>query len=208
MFRRLIPQEYEFYTLFDQAANHAVTVGKLLQKLTENYGDADPIAREIKAIEHACDEVAHQAIDRLNKSFITPMDREDIHELILRIDDVVDLTTVAAQRMAFFNVTKPTIHAVNLAKQIVRGSEIMARAVHGLRYAKNYDAVQRDCILLHEVENAADDIFQEAIIELYTREKDPIHVIKWKDLYEIMELVTDRHEDVANVLSTVIVKMS
>lgn len=208
MLRRLIPQEYDFFESFDRAAEQAVNAARLLQKLTENFADADPIARELDAVEHACDEVAHKTMDQLNKSFITPLDREDIHMMILRIDDVVDLTNAAANRMAFFGIEKPTPHAVNMAKQIMRGCEKLAEAVHGMRSAKNYEQVIRDCIALHEVENCGDDILHYALAELFANEKNAIEVIKWKDIYETMEKVTDRLEDVANVLQGVIVKMS
>jgi uncharacterized protein Yka (UPF0111/DUF47 family) len=208
MLRRLIPQEYGFFDYFDSAASHAVTASKLLLKLTENYSDADPIARELDAVEHACDAIAHTTMDALNKSFVTPLDREDIHAIILRIDDVVDLTNAAANRMAFFGIERPTTHAVNMAKQIVRGCEKLAEAVHGMRSSKYYDQVVSDCIILHEVENAADDILHYSLAELFKSEKDPIQVIKWKDIYETMEKVTDRLEDVANVMQGVIVKMS
>jgi uncharacterized protein Yka (UPF0111/DUF47 family) len=128
--------------------------------------------------------------------------------MILRIDDVVDLTNAAANRMTYFGIQKPTKHAVNLAKQIVRGCEKLVEAVHGMRSAKNYEQVTRDCIMIHEVENAADDILHDAVKELFANEKNAIEVIKWKDIYETMEKVTDRLEDVANVLQGVIVKMS
>jgi uncharacterized protein Yka (UPF0111/DUF47 family) len=208
MLRRLIPQEYDFFESFDQAANHAVSAARLLLKLTEHYEDADPIARELNGVEHACDDVAHRTMDQLNKSFITPLDREDIHVMILRIDDVVDLTNAAANRLTFFGIQKPTQHSVNLAKQILRGCEKLAEAVHGMSSAKNYDQVVQDCIIVHEVENAADDILHGALAELFATEKNAIEVIKWKDIYETMEKITDRLEDVANVLQGVIVKMS
>jgi uncharacterized protein Yka (UPF0111/DUF47 family) len=208
MLRRLIPQEYNFFESFDSAADHAVEAARLLLKLTENYADADPIARELNSIEHACDDVAHRTMDQLNKSFITPLDREDIHVMILRLDDVVDLTNAAANRIAYFGIQKPTQHSVNLAKQIVRGCEKLAEAVHGMNSAKNYEQVMRDCITVHEVENAADDILHNALTDLFATEKNAIEVIKWKDIYETMEKITDRLEDVANVLQGVIVKMS
>ncbi|HTS16911.1 MAG TPA: DUF47 family protein [Verrucomicrobiae bacterium] len=208
MLRRLIPQEFDFFRSFDQAADHAVRAAELLLKLTEQYADADPIARELNAIEHDCDDVTHRTMEQLNKSFITPLDREDIHMMALRIDDVVDLTNAAANRLAFFGIQKPTQHAVNLAKQIVRGCEKLAQAVHGMRSARNYEQVMRDCITVHEVENAADDILHVALTELFATEKNAIEVIKWKDIYETMEKITDRLEDVANVLQGVIVKMS
>jgi len=208
MLRRLIPQEYDFFEYFDQATGHAVAAAKLLLKLTENYADADPIARELNEVEHACDDVAHKTMDHLNKSFITPLDREDIHAIILRIDDVVDLINASANRLTFFGIEKPMTHAVNMAKQIVRGCEKLAEAVHGMRSAKNYEQVMRDCIAVHEVENAGDDILHYALAELFATQKDAIQVIKWKDIYETMEAVTDRLEDVANVMQGVIVKMS
>jgi predicted phosphate transport protein (TIGR00153 family) len=208
MLKRWLPQEYEFYDYFEKAADHAVAASKVLLKLTQNYQDADPLARELGAIEHQCDEVAHTAMERLNRTFITPLDREDIHSLILKIDDVVDLIEAAGARITFFRIQQPTEHAVNLAKQIVRGCERMADAVHGMRNTRDYDRVMRECIAIHEVENAGDDILHQAIAELFQTEKDPIQVIKWKDIYETMEQVTDRCEDVANVVQGVIVKMT
>ena len=208
MLKSWIPQEYDFFASFDQAATHAVSAAKLLLKLTEHFADADPIARELNDVEHACDNVAHRTMEQLNKSFITPLDREDIHVMILRIDDVVDLTNAAANRMAFFGIQKPTQHSVNLAKQIVRGCEKLADAVRGMRSAKNYEQVMHDCITVHEVENASDDILHTALAELFATEKNAIEVIKWKDIYETMEKITDRLEDVDNVLQGVIVKMS
>ena len=113
MLRRLIPQEYNFFESFDEAASHAVSAARLLLKLTEHYADADPIARELNGVEHACDEVAHRTMERLNKSFITPLDREDIHVMILRIDDVVDLTNAGAPGGAFANMCFPPSVATN-----------------------------------------------------------------------------------------------
>ncbi len=208
MLKALIPQEFDFFNSFGKAADEAVKAGKLLLRLTENYADADLIARELNAVEHACDDVAHKTMEQLNKSFITPLDREDIHVMILRIDDVVDLINASANRMAFFRIRQPTIHAVNMAKQIVRGCETLADAVRGMSSSRNYEQVTKQCIMLHEVENAGDDVLHEALSDLFATEKDPILVIKWKDIYETMEKVTDRLEDVANVMQGVMVKMS
>lgn len=208
MLRRLIPQEHDFFKGFEEAATESVRAAKLLLRLTENYQDADLLAREIEAIEHACDDITHGALDRLNKVFITPLDREDIHAIVIRIDDVVDMINTSAGRMAFLNIGTPTTHSINMAKQIVRGCEKMSEAMRGLRFTKNYEQVTRDCIAIHEMENATDDIFHDALANLFQTEKDPIAVIKWKDIYEMMEAVTDRLEGVANVIHGVIVKMS
>jgi uncharacterized protein len=208
MLRRLLPQSFDFFTCFSKAADLAVEAAKLLLKMTDNYQDADPIAREIKAIEHACDNVTHNALVQLNKVFITPLDREDILLLVLRLDDVVDLINASANHMAFFNIGSPTAHSINMVKQIVRGCEKMAEAVNGLRSAKTYDQVADNCIAVKDVEDAVDDIFQASLAELLNTPQDPIQVIKWKDIYESMEAVTDRLEEVANVIQSIVVKMS
>jgi uncharacterized protein len=208
MFARLLPQEHDFFDMFEAAADHAVEAAQLLLKLTQNYHDADLLAHELHALEHACDDIAHQAIAKLNTTFITPFDREDIHEMILKLDDVVDLINASGKRLALYNIGQPTPHAINLAKQIVRGCERLAAAVRHLRSTKLYDQLAKHCIEVHETENAGDDILQTAMGDLFRDEKDPIQVIKWKDIYETMEMVTDRCEDVANVMQGVIVKMT
>jgi predicted phosphate transport protein (TIGR00153 family) len=208
MLKNWLPQEYEFYDFFEKAARHAVDAAKILQQLTHHYNGAESLARQLDDLEHQCDEVAHVTLDRLNKTFITPLDREDIHTLILKVDDVVDLINAAANRLTFYKIGAPTARAKELADEIVRGCEKMAAAIHAMRSPKQYEAVMRECIGIHQVENAADDIFHHAMAELFEAEKDPIRVIKWKDIYETMELITDRCEDVANVLHGVIVKMT
>jgi len=208
MLRRLIPQVFDFFSCFCKAADYASEAARLLLRMTGNYRDADPIAREIKAIEHACDKVTHEALDQLNKVFITPLDREDILMLVLRLDDVVDLINASANHMAFFNVGEPTPHSINMAKQIVRGCEKMAEAVGGLRSTKTYQEITPSCIAIKDVENAADDIFQAAMVELFNTPQDPMQVIKWKDVYQSMESVADRLEEVANVIQSIVVKMS
>jgi len=208
MLKRLIPRQYDFFASFSEAADLALQAAQLLLKMVENYQDADPIAREIKAIEHACDQTTHTALEQLNKVFITPLDREDILLLVIRLDDVVDLINASANHMAFFNIGQPTAAALNIAKQIVRGCEKMVLSVQGLRSAKTYDQVTANCIAMHDAESAVDDIFQDALVELFRTEKDPIQVIKWKDVYESMEAVTDHLEAVANVIQSILVKMS
>jgi hypothetical protein len=208
MINQLLPKKNEFYDYFGEAADLSVDASQTLLRLVQNSQDPDPISRQLKTLEHQCDEVTHRTMDLLNKTFITPLDREDIHELILKIDDVVDLINASGGRITFFQVGAPTGHAVRLAQQIVHGCQKMSAAVHGMRSPKTYDAVLRDCIAVHEVENAGDDILHEALADLFATEKDPIRVIKWKEIYEMMERATDRLEDVANVLQGVIVKMS
>lgn len=208
MFTQLLPRKNEFYDYFGQAADLAVESAKTLVKLVESQNDTEVLSRQLKELEHACDDVAHNTMDLMNKTFITPLDREDIHELILRIDDVVDLITAAGSRFVYFKVGRGTPYASRLAKQLLHGCEKMSTALHDMRWPKHYDAVLRDCIAIHEVENAGDEILHEALTDLFTTQKDPIMVIKWKEIYEMMERATDCCEDVANVIHGVIVKMS
>ena len=209
MINQLLPKQNQFYDLFSEAGEMTVEAAKVLLKMLESTAnDFDSLARELRELEHACDDVTHRTITLLNRTFITPLDREDIHELILKIDDVVDLITASGSRFVYFKVGHGTPHAIRLAKQLIHGCEKLASAVRGLRSPKHFEAVERDCVSMHEVENAGDDLLHDALSHLFETEKDPIQVIKWKEIYEMMERVTDRQEDVANILSSITVKMS
>jgi uncharacterized protein Yka (UPF0111/DUF47 family) len=204
----LLPKKNEFYDYFNEAADRAVEAAKVLQQMMERPQDIETLAHDLKAVEHACDDVAHKTMALLNSTFITPIDREDIHELVLKIDDVVDLLNASGGRFVYFKVGAATPYAKRLAQQLVGGCEKLAAAVATLRSSKQYAEAERLCIAIHEVENAGDEILHEALTHLFENEKDPIQVIKWKEIYEMMERATDRLEDVANVIQGVIVKMS
>jgi len=208
MINQLLPKKNEFYDYFNEAANCAVEAAKVLRQMMDRPQDVEVLAHDLKAIEHACDDVAHKTMALLNSTFITPLDREDIHALILKIDDVVDLINASGGRFVYFKVGPATPYAVRLSQQLINGCDKLAAAVATLRSSKQYPEAERLCIAIHEVENAGDEILHEALTHLFENEKDAIMVIKWKEIYEMMERATDRLEDVANVIQGVVVKMS
>lgn len=204
----LFPREEHYFDLMDQCTQYLNEGAALLHDLIVNYEDVDAKIHRLQGIEHACDEIVHSILDRLNKVFITPIDREDIHALVIRLDDVLDLMTNAAQRLAIFQVQQTRPPAARLATIIKSQSEVLTRALRKLRTPKNYDVIVSDLIEIHRLENEADEAMKEAIVDLFTMEHNPIDLLRWKELYERLEAVTDAAEDVANVIQAITVKMS
>ena len=207
---RLIPREEKFFDLFEQQAANNLKGAHLLLKLLEQYSSPDAVylaSKEIHDVEHMGDELVHEAQARLNRSFITPFDREDIYALTCRLDDVMDFVDAVAKRLTNLRIDAPTRHAVEFSRIIVRSSEEVYKGVQLLRNMKQPEALMRQCIVINQLENEADQVMKEALTELFSPERpDPLYVIKWKDIYEHLEVATDKCEDVANVLETVLVK--
>src|SRR6266536_2612549 len=160
-------------------------------------------SQRIKAFEHRGDEMTHSILRKLNQTFITPFDREDIHRLTSSLDDVLDLINSAADRVTMYKITDPPPAVRQLSKLILRQCEELGRAVSHLQ--KNGDVLSR-CVEIKRFENEADAASREAIGKLFEHEKDPINLIKIKELIEVLETATDKAEDVANVLETVVLK--
>ncbi|MBI2900356.1 MAG: DUF47 domain-containing protein [Planctomycetes bacterium] len=202
----IIPREMVFYDLFEKGASNAHKGAKALLELLDNYEDVHEKVKKIKDIEHAGDDLTHEILERLNKTFITPFDREDIHELASRIDDVIDLIDVAASRMALYKIEKPTEDARLLARCLVHATAIIEETVPLLRKSKNLQTVLQRGREVHTQENEADRIEQHALASLFENSHDPRDIIKWKDVYQDLEAATDRCEDVCNVLEGIMLK--
>jgi predicted phosphate transport protein (TIGR00153 family) len=201
-----MPREDNFFELFEKAAENAhVAAGELLE-LLEKFDDVKGRSKRIKDIEHAGDKITHDVIERLNKTFITPMDREDIHELICRVDDIVDLVDTAAHRIVLYKIEKPTEASVELARCLKHATGVIVEVMPLLRDMKNARAISEKCIAIQTQENDADRVMHHAIAALFEARPDPIEIIKWKDIYEEIESATDRCEDVANVLDSIVLK--
>ena len=164
---------------------------------------ADRKIKEIRRIEHVGDDLTHSILTKLNQTFITPFDREDIHKLASSLDDVLDLINSAGARIAMYKITQPPPAAAELARIILLQSQELAKAVPLLQ--KNGDVLLH-CMEINRLENEADQVSREAIGELFEREKDPINLIKIKELIEVLETATDKAEDAADVLETVALK--
>ncbi|MBI3270642.1 MAG: DUF47 domain-containing protein [Planctomycetes bacterium] len=203
---RLFPKDETFFELFEQAAANAHEGANLLVDFLDKYEDIENKARKIKNVEHAGDELTHHTIERLNKTFITPIDREDIHDLICRMDDVLDLIDTAVHRMILYKIAKPTDDARALATVLAKSTDILVKAVKLLRNLKDPDPILRACKEVHTQENEGDRILHHALATLFDSGQNPIEIIKWKDIYESLESSADRCEDVANVLEGIVLK--
>ena len=202
----LIPMEMIFFDLFEEAAKNAHLGALALLDLLEDFRNVPEKVKKIKDIEHAGDKITHTTIEKLNQTFITPIDREDIHRLISRIDDILDMIDTAVNRMYLYKIDKPTEDAKALAKVLVKATKIIIDLLPKMRNLKLSSSLLQDCIEIHTQENEGDRIEQHALASLFENGHDPIFVIKWKDIYEELESATDRCEDVANVIEGIVLK--
>ncbi len=202
----LIPKEMIFFDLFEEAAKNAHQGAVALVDLLEDFRNVPEKVKRIKDIEHAGDKITHTTIEKLNQTFITPLDREDIHELICRQDDIIDLIDSAVARMHLYKIDKPTEDAKALARVLVKATQIIIELLPKMRNLKLSSSLLQDCIAIHTQENEGDRIQQHALASLFENGQDPIYIIKWKDIYEELEAATDRCEDVANVIEGIVLK--
>ena len=203
---RLLPKEEKFFDLFEQQAAHIVTASRVLEEMTLEYADAKARAERVKDIEHAGDTVTHEIVRRLNTTFVTPIDREDIYALASRLDDVLDLIDAVADRLLLYKIDTPTDGCRAMAKIIVKTAEETDRAVRCLRTLSPY--YHKHAVEVNRLENEADRLLRDQLAALFEATSDAIEVIKWKELYETMESVTDRCEDVVNVIEGIVLKMA
>ncbi len=201
-----IPREEQFFDLIERSAQYLVEGAVLLLDFAKDYTDLDKKIDRINGVEHACDQVTHTTLERLETTFITPIDREDIHELVLRLDDVIDMTTAAASRMQIFRITAPRPPVIEFAEIILQQTKLLQSAVGRLRNPKHFAMVSNDCIEIHRLENLADDLSKNLIGSLFEKETNPIELLRWKELYQVLETVTDCCEDAANVVQGIVVK--
>ncbi len=202
---RIIPREAKFFDMFAEMAENMTEAAKLLTHVlnTVSVPEINAGVKKIKEHEHIGDEMTHAVLKKLNQTFITPFDREDIHKLASSLDDVLDFINAAAVRMSLYKIENPPAAAGKLAALIVRQSEELTKAV---RLLEKGDHVMEHCVEINHLEDQADQICREAIAHLFEHEKDPITLIKFKELYEVLETATDKAEDAANVLEAVVLK--
>jgi predicted phosphate transport protein (TIGR00153 family) len=203
---RLLPRDENFFDLFEQQVEHIVSAARVLEELTLDYATARDKVQKIRDFEHAGDAVTHEVVRRLNTTFVTPIDREDIYALASRLDDVLDLIDAVADRLLLYKIKNPTDGCIAMAKIIVKTAEETDRAVRCLRTIS--PLYQKHSIEVNRLENEADRLLRDELAALFEGGTDAIEVIKWKELYETMEAVTDRCEDVLNVIEGITLKMA
>jgi hypothetical protein len=206
MLRWLLPREDDFFGLFERHAALTVEGAKEMQRLVHDGQGIRTRAARIKEIEHETDAITHACVERLHKTFITPFDRDDIHRLITRMDDVMDYIDSAAIAVMLYELTEMTAPARQLADVLVRSTESVAVAVSGLKNVKQSKAILDACIEVNRLENEGDEILRSALADLFREATDPLLVLKWKEVYEALENATDRCEDVANVIEGVVLE--
>ena len=202
---RLIPRDEHFYDMFSQVAKRLSSSATLLGQLFAEPQNRDRLVGEIKAVEHEADNLTHDVIARLNKSFITPMDREDIYELATQLDNVIDLVDGTARRVVMFRITDSREPARRLSQVLVRAAKALEQATTGIKDMKTVIGRGREVKLLEE---EGDAIYHEAVGELFSGGHDAIEVMKWKEVYDTLERALDKCEDVANVLEGIALKNS
>ncbi len=205
-----IPKDRMFFPLFDKAAANLQEGGNAIYQLViaETAEQKGKWYREIERIEHVGDDITHEIFKELSKNFITPFDREDIHRLVSAIDDVLDYIHGSSKRMELYKIDQVTTDIVKLAELIQKGTTELRRAVFELKNMSKMRDITDSLVRINSIENHADDIFDNAVARLFEFEKDAVQIIKIKEVLSALETATDKCEDAANVIESIIVKMA
>lgn len=202
-----LPKEIQFFDLFDRQAQMLVATASCFKKLVSNKELSDDHIAEMRDLEHETDDVTHEIIERLNRTFITPFDREDIHMLAHEVDNIVDILYTTSKRMKLYKLIKASPDMIQFADIIKESTDNLAKALNLLRdHKKNNKKIQDCCIEVNRLENAGDHLRDMLIGKLFANTKNPLMVIKWKEIIESAETALDICEDVANVVGTILVK--
>ncbi len=207
MFRfPFMPREEKFFELFEGSAQNMVKAAQILKEMVYTWENVGERVSEITELEHEGDTITHQIMDQLNRTFVTPFDREDIALLAHTLDDVTDFIQAAADAMLIYKVDRPGQSARELSDAIVQAATEVERAMPQLRHRGEFKQILERCVEINRLENVADEVYRSAMSELFDNSTDMANVIKWREIYEHMESATDRCEDVANVLEGVAIK--
>jgi uncharacterized protein len=205
---RLLPRETSFFDDFEEQGRRTAEGCRAFLALAEEPSASVARARDIKVIEEQCDAITHRVVEKLHKIFITPLDRNDIYRLITKMDDIMDFLEAAAERMALYEIRTSTKELVDLARNLVTAADRVLEAVTGLRDLKNPQVILEKCVEINRLENEADALLRGTLAKLFREEKDPVAIIKWKEIYELLETASDRCEDVANIIEGVVLENS
>jgi len=201
-----LPRENRFFELFEESAQNMVKASQVLKEMLNTWEFVGERVAEITELEHVGDTITHQIMAQLNRTFVTPFDREDIALLAHTLDDVTDFIHAAADAMLIYKVEGPTRRAKELSEIIIQAASEVERAIPHLRRRVELKQIPRYCVEINRLENMADRVFRAAMAELFDDTVDIAQVIKWREIYEHLEAATDRCEDVADVLEGVALK--
>lgn len=208
MFEAILRRKEVFFELIEKSVSKISEGIREFMDMLKNYNREEVERRvsAIKRIEKECDEITHEMFEKLNTTFVTPIEREDLHSLISKLDDVMDMIHAASLRMAMFNVENPTDEIIELAGVLERAVGEIQEAIKDLRNLKRWFHILQHCIEVNSLENEGDNVVRSAIAKLFNEVKDPIYIMKWKEIYETVERGIDCCEDVANVIESIILK--
>lgn len=201
-----IPREEKFFDLFQESAVNMVKAAHSLKEMIDSWEHVEGKVAEITELEHKGDTITHEIMSRVNRTFVTPFDREDIVQLAHSLDDVTDFIHAAADAMLLYNVDHPSLRVKELADIIVQATEEVEKVLPQLKKRIVLSSVLKRCVEINRLENLADRVYRSAIAELFHDSTDMAHIIKWREIYAHMESATDRCEDVADVLEGVAIK--
>jgi len=202
----LIPKEEKFFDILEEASDNAIKAATAFRELVTTWSPQSPNVKLIRDLEHEGDRMTHELIDKLNRTFITPLDREDIHALATELDDVVDIIQSTMDRMLLFRIQSTTPELVKMVEVLVQGTEVIGKAIKSLRDMSHTRRTLDFCIEANRLENEGDACLKQALEKLFDNPKDVLNVIIWKEIYEAAEFATDKCEDIANVIEGIIVK--
>jgi predicted phosphate transport protein (TIGR00153 family) len=202
-----LPKEAKFFEMFTEQAEAAVEAAQMLVDLIKDYTDLEMKVMHMNKIEHKADEIAHRIAEKLNSTFITPLDHEDIHDLASALDDIVDYVDATIERMVLYKINEPNEDVATLATILLRAAQETRCAVAELGRFKKKPSVMKQCwIEINRIENQGDAASRAALAKLFESETNAIEIIKWKEVYEHVETAIDKCEDVANILEQIVLK--
>ena len=205
-----LPKDRVFYTLFEQVADNLIEMGATFKEAIEEPDAAKRLAllRKLEDGEHKNDDITHRIFIELGQNFITPFDREDIHQLAMALDDVADFMYASSKKIINYGILEMDHYMKSIAVIVHQATISLGIAVRELRNMKKLVNITKACVTINSLENQADDLLDQALIRLFSERFDPIEIIKLKDTYQDMEIITDKCEDAANVIESIIIKYS
>jgi len=203
---RMIPKEEKFFDLFDELVNKIEEGGELFLNMVEHYEYSEPKIVKLKELEHEADVITHKTYEKMHKTFLTPIDREDIYALVNKMDSILDMIEASAARMSLYKVKVPAKEIIEQAKILNKSIKKVKHIVHAMRNMKNAKMIIDSCVEINTLENEGDIIMRMTMTRLFEQEKDPIELIKWKEIFERIEEAIDVCEDVANIVEGIVLK--
>jgi len=203
---RMIPKEEKFFDLFFELAIKIEEAGELFLDMVEHYEYSEPKIAKLKELEQEADVITHRTYEKMHKTFLTPIDREDIYALVNKMDSILDMIEASAARMSLYKVKVPAKEIIDQAKILNKAIKKVKYIVHAMKNMKNAKMILDACVEINTLENEGDIVMRMTMTRLFEQEKDPIELIKWKEIFERIEEAIDVCEDVANVVEGIVLK--